>query len=363
MLSLILTNSGGAAEVMPLIRQVTWSGDYRQGARKLSFDLLSSPYDQSVNPPEVAPGTAVSFFQDERLLFSGLTVGREKATGSATVTVSCYDKGFYLLKNQGVYQFKSQPPDAIARRVCGDFVIPVGELAAAGGSITRNFIGVSLYRIIMTGYTLASYQDGKAYQLRFIGDKLHVTEIKENDETLILEGGVNLQSASASDSIENTVTQVVVYNAENQAVQTVKNSEIIPLYGVIQQALRQKDGEDAGAQAQRLLDSKGLSQAITVEALGNIACVTGGTVVVREPYTGLYGLFWITSDKHVWKDGQYYCQLSLSYKRLMDAQEAGSLPNKTGKKTVGKAQSKTEKTHFNMSPYNNAVNSQRVQQQ
>ena len=342
MLSLIVTGQNGSFEVMPLIKQLTWSGSYQQGARKLSFDLISSPYDQSVKAPDLSPGNAVSLFQDENQLFSGLIVSREMATGSSTITANCYDKGFYLLKNQGVYQFTAQTPDAIARRVCDDFGFEPGDLASPQAAITRNFIGVSLYKIIMTAYTLAAQQDGKTYQIRFSGDKLCVVEIRENDQTLILEGGVNLQSASAADSIENTITQVAVYNTDNQIVKTVKNEELLPLYGVIQNTLRQSDGEDAGAEAQKLLDDNGLSQTITVENLGNIACITGNTVVVKEPYTGLYGLFWITSDSHVWKDGQYYNKLSLSYKRLMDEQEAGSLPNKTGSATASKTGGETD---------------------
>lgn len=342
MLTLTLTTASGTQDIIGLVTELTWSGAYNQGARKLQFSVVSSPYDQSIQPPDMAPGGAVQLFQDSRVLFSGTIISREKSTGSTTISVTCYDRGFYLLKNQGVYQFTAQTADAIARRVCSDFGIPVGELAASSTAITRNFLGVDLYKIVMTGYTLAAQQDGKAYQIRFDGDKMTVVEIKENEETLVLEGGVNLQSAAASDSIENTVTQVAVYDSEGRIVKTVPNSELLGLYGTIQQAVKQKDGEDAGAQAQQILDEKGLAQTITVENLGNVACITGNTVVVKEPYTGLYGLFWITSDSHVWKNGQYYNKLSLSYKRLIDEQEAGSLPNKSGSGTASKTAGKDD---------------------
>ena len=74
-----------------------------------------------------------------------------------------------------------------------------------------------------------------------------------------------------------------------------------------------------------------------MENLGNIANVTGGTVVVHEPYTGVYGMFFIDSDTHTWKNGQYYNSLVLNFQNIMDEQEAGSLPNKTGSNTAGKA--------------------------
>ena len=76
-------------------------------------------------------------------------------------------------------------------------------------------------------------------------------------------------------------------------------------------------------------------QKIIVNSLGNLANITGGTVVVREPYTGVYGLFYIDADVHTWKLGQYYNKLTLNFKNIMDEQEAGSLPNKDGGKTKG----------------------------
>lgn len=348
MLGLFLTTSAGTYDITSLAKQITWSGSLSQGARTLAFDIVSPPWGPAVSVPDMPPGAAISFFQDERELFSGFVISRSRTTGSGSFSVTCYDRGFYLLKNQGIYQFRAQTADTIARRICTDFDIRAGNLAAPGKAVTRNFLGVTLYKIIMTAYSLAAEENGKAYQIRFRGNALDVVEIEKNDETLILEGGVNLQSLSASDSIDKTVTQVAVYDSKNVILRTEKNAELIPLYGVIQQAIRQTDGQDAGAKAKKLLTDNGLFQTLTVEALGNIACITGGTVVVKEPVTGIYGLFWITADKHVWKDGQYYCQLTLSYKRTMDEAEAGSLPNRSGSKTT----SPSQKVSLNLIPYN-----------
>lgn len=350
MLGLFLTTPAGTYDITSLAKQITWSGSLSQGARTLAFDIVSPPWGPAVSVPDMPPGAAISFFQDERELFSGFVISRSRATGSGSFSVTCYDRGFYLLKNQGIYQFRAQTADTIARRICTDFEIQAGNLAAPGKAVTRNFLGVTLYKIIMTAYSLAAEENGKAYQIRFRGNALDVVEIEKNEETLILEGGVNLQSLSAADSIDKTVTQVAIYNSNGKIIRTEKNAERISLYGVIQNAIRQSDGQDAGAKAKKTLADNGLSQTLTVESLGNIACITGGTVVVKEPTTGIYGLFWITADKHVWKNGQYYCQLTLSYKRTMDEAEAGSLPNKSGSKTAAKTSS--EKISMNLIPYN-----------
>ena len=105
----------------------------------------------------------------------------------------------------------------------------------------------------------------------------------------------------------------------------------------MQNVLKQADGEDTASKAQKLLDENGVEQKITVNNLGNAANLTGGTVVVREPYTGLYGLFYIDGDTHTWKNGLYLNKLVLNFKNIMDEQEAGSLPNGDGSKTSGTA--------------------------
>ena len=356
MLSLLVTSDGGTVEAAGLAGSITWSGDYKQCARALKFTLAASAAPQGLPDVPVPPGAAVAFSDGGRLLFDGFVVSRQKNTGQNFVTVTCYDRGFYLAHNQAVKQYTNQTPESITRGLCGEFGIKVGKVAAAGVPVTRNFIGVSLYQIIQTAYTLAARENGKAYQLRFSGRELDVLEIDKNDETLVIEPGVNLQSAAMSDSIEGTVTRAAVYDKNNRLVQTIDNAELLLLYGVIQRIVKQADGKDAGAEARKLLADNGLKQTMTVECLGNLQNITGNTVAVYEPYTGIYGLFWITSDVHTWKNGQYYNRLTLSVKRLMDEVEAGSLPNKSGKKTSSSSDGRVSLDLSGVQPYIDRVN-------
>ena len=331
MITLTLTNTDGTFDLTGLIGQLTWSGEYRQGARKLVFTAASS-----VPTTDLAPGGLIHFYEDGTLLFSGIIVSRNRATGSNTIQVTAYDRGFYLIKNQAVYQFRSMTADRITRQICSEFGVEVGTLASAGTPISRNFIGVTLYKIIQTAYTLQAKADGKAYQIRFRGDALEVCEIGLNSETVVIESGTNLQSASMQDSIENTVTEASIYDTNSKLIRTLRNADLTEIYGVLRRIIRQPDGEDSTADAQKILDENGLAQTIKTEAMGDVRCITGSTVAVEEPYTGLYGLFWITADKHVWKNGLHYMELSLSCKRLMDEQEAGTLPKAASDALLGK---------------------------
>lgn len=346
MLKLLIKNSSGTNDVNELAQTITWSGDYQQCARTLEFGLLSSPTDNSIPVVKCALGDAVTFFQDNTELFEGWIFDREKGTDSSTIDITCYDRGFYLKKNEASYKFTNTTPEAVTRRVAADFGFAVGEIAATDFRFSRNFLGENLYSIIETAYTLASAHTGKKYHIIFCGARLCVVEKKVTDTTLIIEGGSNLMDATMRESVDDMVNQVVIYDKNDRLVKTARNAEAIKLYGLMQNYLKQTEGEDASAKARKLLQDNDVAQKITVDNLGNIANVTGGTAVVHEPYTGLYGLFYIDSDVHTWKNGMYFNKLTLNFKNIMDEQEAGELPNKTGSKTAAKKK-KTKKGAVN----------------
>jgi len=330
-----------SVDITELVQSTSWSGDYQQCARVLEFGLASSYTDKNLPVIKCELGARITFVQDKTTLFEGFIFERQKDTGSSIINVTCYDRGIYLKKNEASYKFKGVTPEAIVKKICKDFDIETGSIASTGISINRNFIGVSLYNIIMTTYTLAAEKTGKQYMIRFDKDKLKVIEKKVTDETLIIEGGSNLMSASITESITNMINQVIIYNSKDVLIKKQKNDEYIKLYGLMQSYIKQSDGDDVTSKAKKMLDDNGVNQKITLNNLGNIANVTGGTVVVREPFTGLYGLFYIDADVHTWKLGQYYNKLSVNFKSIMDKQEAGTLPNKDGSKTKGKDKSST----------------------
>lgn len=346
MIQLFMIREGRETDITELTPTIQWSGDYQQCARTLEFSLVSSYTDRHLPAVQCELGYNVQFYQDARLLFDGFVVSRQRSTEGSTVDVTCLDRGWYLKRNTASYSFSEQTPEAIARRICNDFEIGVSELAAGGKRITRNFFGATLYDIIITAYNLASQENGKRYYAGFVGDKFFVREKKAGEETLVIEGEANLMDASITESIENMVNRVVIYDENDNKVKTMEDAERMKLYGTLQSYVKQSKDDDGESikKAQKLLDDNGIDQKITVNCFGNVANTAGGTVVVHEPYTGVYGLFYIDSDTHEWKNGQYYNNLTLNFRNLMDEKEVGSLPNKDGKKTSSKSSSKKKST-------------------
>ena len=307
MIVLILQNALGVFDITNLVPTIKWSGNCKQCVRTLAFDLLSSPIDKSIKNVDIANENYVTLLQDSETLFEGVIFSLQKSTDGNTISVKAYDRGIYLKKNSVVKKYSGQTPESITRGLCTEFGIEVGEIISIGIPIFRNFLKVSIYDVIQTAYTLAAAKTGKKYQVVFKGKKLCVKEKCVDDRTLVIEGGSNLIDATITNSIESKVNRAVIYDKSGNPVKTSKDE-----------------------------DDNGLEQKITVNNIGNIANVTGGTVVVKEPYTGVYGLFFIDEDMHEWKKGLYLNKLVLNFKNTMDEKEVGSLLNKAGSKTKSK---------------------------
>lgn len=307
-----------------MISRYTWSGDLRSCCRTLELELLCTATDSYLPKVDMELGDRVLFSGATKQLFVGTVVTITVATGAGTKTVRCFDGGFLMNRNEAYYKFTATTPEAIVRRLSADYGIPLGDIAATGYQMSRNYLGDSLYKIAATGYTLAAAQTGEAYHIGFDLEKLTVRKKQPGSQTLIIQGGSNLISASTTESIEKLVNRVRIVDKDQKLIATEEDAKSIQLYGLAQQVISQSD--DSGKQAKKVLADNGPTQKISIECLGDESCITGGTVVVHDTFTGLWGLFWIESDTHVWAKGLYTNKLVLNFKRLMDEQEVGSLP-------------------------------------
>lgn len=73
-----------------------------------------------------------------------------------------------------------------------------------------------------------------------------------------------------------------------------------------------------------MIEDGGVDRSVAVDVLGDTRLITGETVEAREVRTGLRGIFWIDADTHTWKNGNYYCNLSLNCRNVTAQGTAGS---------------------------------------
>lgn len=323
---LVFARDGSYQDISNLLGRVAWSGDYKTVCRRLEFNYAADGQDSYVPRVNLELGYRVKFYEnsgDAEELFDGYVFERAKGTGDDGIRVVCFDRGIYLKRNEAVYRFEGMTAAEITGKVCSDFQVEYDALPASGHTITRNFIGDTLYNIIQTCWNLTGAADGKKYLINFKADRLRVLSDAEF-APLIFRSSSNLLNASVTESVQNMVNRVNIYDSADTLIQTVENAENVRLYGLMQDYMKQSSGKDAPKEAEKALKEKGVNQKITVQGMGNTTCITGQSVYVEEPYTGLIGIFWIEADVHEWNDGVYSVKLTLNLERMADDVESGT---------------------------------------
>lgn len=304
--------------ITELVSKITWSGSLNTVARKVEFEIAVSPTDYYLPTVTILMGDMIDIRdKDNKLLFRGHVFSKSKST-TGTMTVTTYDYTIYLVKNKGTYNFKKLYPKQITERICRQFGVTIGKLANPGDYITRIFENVSLYDIIMTAYSISSNLSGTLYHANYMGNKFNVVEVGSEVSDYVISEDSNIYNSSYSESIENMVNRIKLYDDKGKYKGVVENKNDIKKYGVLQSIYK---GKDYKKQKGNL---KGLERSAKIDALGDPKCVAGNAIYVKESYTGLTGKFYIISDTHTFENNIHKMSLDLSFVKMMDTKEAGS---------------------------------------
>lgn len=317
MIKLIVSNT----DITEIVGDITWSGDYQQAARQLDFSIIVSPYDKTLPKVNIPLGAKATFYVDNKEVFRGYVFSRDKSYNGNTMSFTAYDNAIYLLKNENSYNFKDVTAESVTKRVCNDFDIPTNSIISTGISINKKFIGVNLYEIIMSCYTLASQSNSKKYMLQDKGGSINVIEKGNITLDLVFENGVNLLDSSYSESIDNMVNRVRIVDKDGNLIKDVTDNDLLSTYGSFQKVITQADDKDETKKANSML--QGVDSKIKITGFGDVSCITGMGVKVYDSYTGITGLFYIDSDTHKWSNNNYTVDLVLNLKNLMNESERG----------------------------------------
>lgn len=315
-----IAKDGTKTEITEIVSTLSITGEYRSCSRSCDFSIIHGYSDERTWLITIEVGDILKVIDKDKVMFQGPVWTKSKQTDGTTLDFTAKDYGVYLKKNKASYTFQGMTAEAITKKVCGDFGLQIGSLAITGKPINRIFRNNALYDIIMTAYSIGG--GDKLYFAKFEGELFYVLE-KGKTEVDPLESGVNLLTANVSESLESMVNRVRVYNKEDSLIKEYTNAEDTELYGFLTEVIRiSNDTDDYEEKAKKTLES--VERKITVTNLGDSQYMTGRKVIVKEPYTGLSGIFYIDGDTHIWKNGIYSNKLTLNFQNLMDEKESGS---------------------------------------
>lgn len=312
--------SGEKIDITNLLINVTWSGDYKSCARKLEFSLISSPMDKNIPKVDIPIMSIISFYEDSNELFRGFVYEREKSSDNS-MSFLCYDYGAKLNDIKVSYNIKNQTASSIYNKFLSDYGLNKGDIVGASKSISKVFLGVTAYDMIMTAYTEEAKSTGKKYMIYTKGNKFCASEKGIVKLKLSFEEGKNILSSSFKESVSNMVNKVLIVDENGNKVSEVKNDEWLKTYGLFQDVYKQQEGKDNNAEAKAML--KDIEQTCSLTGFGDTSCITGYGVQVKDNYTGLVGLFYIDSDIHTWEGGNYTIDLQLNFKNIMNEVSVG----------------------------------------
>lgn len=326
-------------DITQITTKITWSGDKKQVARVLEFGVAVNANDYYLPKVAFKMGDMVRFLDDKgKEIFQGFVLNTQKSINSSEQTVTCFDGLFFLTKSKGTYNFKGMTPEAITQKVASDFGIKLGKLES-GGPLDRIFDAEIIYNIIMTAYTLESAKSNKQYIPRMIEGALNVLLKGSYTTKFVLDARTTITNSSYGESMESSINRVRIFDTEGNSRGEV-TLEGVP--GILQDIYKVEEGVEPMVGAKAML--KGIEQTASIEALGDIECITGNASIIKESFTGLNGLFFIDSDTHTWENGQHTMSLGLSFENIMDYQTGGQNPadiqtdNSSGSSGSGSAQ-------------------------
>lgn len=311
-------------DITGVVSSVSWGGSVTQAARTAEITILNAPEDANINNLNlnVGVGDTIKLYENEENIFLGEVQTAEKLSAYGTVTYSCTDLLVHLLRSTEMYNFANTTAEDITRKVCADFAIETGEIAASKALIKKLIIdGSTIYDTIMQAYTKASKQTGELYICRMNGTKLSVEVKGTVVQNFVLAEGCNITNTTYQETIENMVNAVKIYDDAGRQIGEVKNDDWIQRYGVYQQIYKKENGINEVIAATNMF--VGIEKKVTLDGIdGNLKCIAGNAVEVQDKATGLDGIFWIDSDTHTWENGIHTMNLELNFKNLMDEKES-----------------------------------------
>ncbi|MGF7045679.1 hypothetical protein J2T13_000139 [Paenibacillus sp. DS2015] len=301
-----------------LVTSAQWSGDVSQPFRTLTLSVSNTKNSED-EAIAFELGKEIRFYVNKVGLFRGIIFTYD-ISSDGNATVIAHDENVYLTKNVDTRKFVKMTAGAIVKEVAKAYEIPTGDIASTGYVIPRMILkNMTLWDMIVTALTETRAQSGRKFYAYAREGKLNLREKKDEIVRWMLEDGVNIITASRSQSIEEMRTSVKAIGGDSEdkpLVSIAKNAALAKQYGLMQHVesadSRLKKSAIDQLAKERLKELGKVTEDVTVEALGITEVVAGYAVYAFESMTRLVGGFYVNADTHTFENGSHRMDVTLS---------------------------------------------------
>lgn len=306
--TVVTVNSAGAMiDLTPITKKIVWSGSLQGAAMSLTVEL--SAYEGLADM--VDTGDQLILYGPNleeggiREVMRGYILQRRRdTTGGGGMVLTAYDLLIYLLNNRDDYIFRNVTATDVVKTVCGDWDIPLGEVASTQYVINKMIArNMTLYDMIVKALVLTREGDGTKFFVRAKEGKVHLVPKAHNPVTWVLAYGSNILGATHEEDVLEMRNRISVRThgdeeEKPEILATVDDEALVKKYGVFQE-IHSVDGNavdkfKAQEIARNLLKKLAkVKQTATVTAIGVNTLYPGDPVIVEEPITGLKGTYYV----------------------------------------------------------------------
>lgn len=286
---------GGSNFTEALVSEPSINDQINATCRILDFSI-----QQERNPQRLVGHKVELLYNGVRWYVGEVKAQNIDASGSMKLTV--YDLLFRLGKNADDYYFKKQTATQIAKTLASTCEIKVASIANTGAVFPYLYYpGANPDKIIIDTLARTKSANGRKFWFRYdpIKDGLTLFERKVPSKLWALQRGVNLSSASKTESIEDLYSSVKLINRETGKVVVKTNANAKSSYGKTQHFEEvNNDVTDINAKATELLtELSAVAVSMNVTAVNPDGVMgqfyTGDAIYVEEPNTGMAGGYFI----------------------------------------------------------------------
>lgn len=333
-LKLLINN----VNVTKYLTSLTWEGDNEQAGRKISFTLAynTATKDTTFKNASVPLGayvlvtyaskdldlTAIStknIKPAEYTIFKGRVFMASRDSSTFTKNYVAYDNLIYLAKSKVNKKFKNITVKAVLEQLANDFNLKIVlddgiELNTVVDFIADNMTATE---VIHKALALQTAQDQKQYTIIAATETDNIiigSNYTEDVLSFKLKDNTNVINSTHSETLENMVNCVQILNDNGDIVGEVLSQGNIDSYGKITDSYKIDGKQNTEQQARAMLKTVEMNSSI--EALGNIKCVSGKNIEIEEEQ--LKGKFFIKSDSHVFENDIHKMNLTVEFTKLKE---------------------------------------------
>lgn len=309
--------------------KITWEGSRLQVARRLQFTYAQDARDPNLPNYVINCGETIYGYDEEgNLQFQGNVYSVEKNVQASSVHVLCYDNLFILTRSKTTRKFVNIKAEDIARSVCQEMGIKVGNLAETGVAVSFIAQDKTGYQIIMMAYTEAAAKmnadKGKddpdvVFQTIMNGDKLDVIRKGALIENFEANQYANIMNSRYKESIEKVVNKIMLTDQQGNVIGYESKDDSIQKYSMVQAVYKQNPNKAMKDQLTKIFH--GPDRTGILEMLGDYRAKASYSIKISDILPEMTGKFWIKSDSHTFENGIHTMKLEIEFENLMNKQE------------------------------------------